>query len=72
MRSNTKMKLKNKIYRVTMCFYSFLKLLGTRNWHKGIDNPNLYQRLYKWRVSPKLAWELATGIWFDKVKNRKR
>lgn len=53
------------IYNVVRCFISFFNYWGTSNWYQGIDEPTLWQRLYKWRISPKTAWTLANGIWLD-------
>jgi hypothetical protein len=49
-----------------MAIRCFLSLWGTANWYQGVDYPTLWQRLYKWRVSPALAWELTSIIWLDK------
>lgn len=53
----------SKIIRFSM---SFLNYLGTKNWHEGVDKPSLYQRAYKWRISPATSWKLSRMIWFDK------
>ena len=37
----------------------FIQLWGTANWYEGIDKPTLWQRIYKWRISPKTAWKIA-------------
>ena len=41
------------------------KMKNIVNWYQGVDEPTLWQRLYKWRISPKTAWTLANGIWLD-------
>ena len=51
------------IYNVVRCFLSFFNYWGAANWYQGIDKPTLWQRFYKWRISPKTAWTLAHGIW---------
>jgi hypothetical protein len=53
------------IYNVVRCFIAWFTFVGTANWYQGIDQPTLWQRLYKWRISPKTAWTLAHGIWLD-------
>jgi len=50
---------------VVRCLISFFNYWGTANWYHGIENPTLWQRVYKWRISPKTAWTLASGIWLD-------
>lgn len=50
---------------VVRCLISFFNYWGTANWYQGIDNPTLWQRVYKWRISHKTAWTLAHGIWLD-------
>ena len=49
-----------KYIQFTRCFFS---LLGTANWYVGVDEPTLWQRIYKWRVSPSTAVKLAKQIW---------
>lgn len=49
------------IYNVVRCLIAWFTFVGTSNWYQGIDNPTLWQRLYKWRISPKTAWTLASG-----------
>jgi hypothetical protein len=56
------MKTIIKYYKFTRCFF---KLLGCRNWYVKIDKPNLYQWIYKWRISPKTAYECAKIIWLN-------
>jgi hypothetical protein len=41
----------------------FLKLLGTRNYYEGVDKPNPYQWIYKWRIGVKTAWKVACIIY---------
>lgn len=41
----------------------FLNLLGTSNWYHGVDKPNLYERIYKWRLGVNTSWEVAKIIW---------
>ena len=55
----------NLIYKAVCCF---IALVGGRNWYEGVDEPTLWQRLYKWRVSPKTAWTLTRRIWFGGMK----
>ena len=50
---------------VVRCFIAWFTFVGTANWYQGIDEPTLWQRIYKWRISPKSAWTLANGIWLD-------
>ena len=50
---------------VVRCLISFFNYWGTANWDQGIENPTLWQRVYKWRIGPKTAWTLASGIWLD-------
>jgi hypothetical protein len=38
-------------------------LLGSRNWYIGVDKPNLFQYLYKWRIGIKTAWEVSKIIY---------
>lgn len=61
-----------RISQTNACIIAFVKriffvinLWGTASWYKGIDKPTLWQRVYKWRISPKTAWTLANGIWLD-------
>lgn len=54
-----------RIGSIMRCLILFFKLWGTANWYQGIDKPTLWQRIYKWRISPKTAWTLAKGIWLD-------
>ncbi|MFS0489924.1 hypothetical protein [Leadbetterella byssophila] len=54
-----------RIGSVVRCLISFFNYWGTANWYQGIDKPTLWQRIYKWRISPKTAWTLAKGIWLD-------
>ena len=35
-----------------------LKYFGGKNWHEGIDKPNLYQYIYKWRLGLKTINEI--------------
>ena len=58
-------KFPKQPYTIVRCFLSFFNYLGTANWYQGIDKPTLWQRIYKWRISPKTAWTLAKGIWMD-------
>lgn len=50
---------------VVRCFFAWFTFVGTANWYKGIDKPTFWQRVYKWRISPKTAWTLAHGLWLD-------
>jgi len=61
--------MKRKIWLTAKCLRSFFSYLGMTNWHHGVDNPTIWQRLYKWRIGPKTAWIIATGIWFDRFTN---
>ena len=60
--STTKALSKTNVVR---CFIAWFNFVGTANWHQGVDEPTLWQRFYKWRISPKTAWTLAHGIWLD-------
>lgn len=51
--------MKNYI-RFILAFFDFL---GTPNWYQGIDKPNFYQRIYKWRIGFKTAYILSKNIW---------
>jgi hypothetical protein len=42
---------------------SFLKLLGTPNYYRGIDKPTLLQWLYQWRIGVNTAWKVSGIIW---------
>lgn len=35
-----------------------LNLTGTKAWYQGVDKPNIWQRLYKWRTSLKTSIEI--------------
>ena len=50
----------NIIIRRFICFF---KLLGTSNYYRGVDKPNVWQWLYSWRLSVKTAWKLACILW---------
>ena len=52
---------------VVRCFIAWFKFVGTANWYQGNENPTLWQRVYKWRISPKTAWILAKSIWLDGI-----
>jgi hypothetical protein len=56
-----------KYYNFTLCFF---KLVGQFNGYNGDVNqrPTLWQWLWSWRVSPKLAYEIASIIWLDNLK----
>ena len=49
-----------KYLRFIICIY---KLVGTRNWYEGIDKPNIYQWIYRWRVSLGTAIKVSKIIW---------
>ena len=49
-----------KYHHIVRCT---LNLWASANWYKGIDKPNLWQRIYKWRISPKTAYKVAKQIW---------
>ena len=53
------------ISKIVRCFIAWFTFVGTANWYKGVDKPTLWQKLYKWRISPKTAWKLSHGIWLD-------
>lgn len=40
-----------------------LKLWGSANWYKGVDEPTFYQRIYKWRLPFFTACKVAKQIW---------
>lgn len=49
----------------------FFSLWGTRNWYEGIDKPNLWQWIYKWRISPSTAWSVSSSIWGNEKPKQK-
>lgn len=53
------------IYKVLRCFIAMFTFIGTANWYQNVDKPTFYQRLYSWRIGPKTAWTLASGIWLN-------
>lgn len=48
------------------CIMSFFDLWGTKNWYEGIEETTWWDRIYKKRVSPYMAFRLARYIWLDK------
>ena len=46
--------------QMVLCFF---RMWGTANWYQGIENPTLWQRVYKWRVGIISAARIAYQIW---------
>lgn len=51
-----------KYLQLTRCFFN---LIGTRNWYIGIDKPNFWESIYKWRLSAKSSFKLSKNIWLN-------
>jgi hypothetical protein len=52
-----------KYIQFIMCI---LNLIGSANWYVNIDQPTFWQRIYKWRISFKTAFNVAKLIWLTK------
>jgi len=57
-----------KYIKFTIAFFNYL---GTRNWYEGVDEPNAWQYVYRWRIGPGTAFRLAKGIHLDKWQNKR-
>ena len=54
--------MQSKIKTVVGFICCFFKLIGRNWWYDGVDE----WHPYKYRITPRTAWNVAKGIWFDK------